>query len=183
MAAEGSAAAPGGKRPAVFLDRDGVLNEDRAYVHRTQDFSWLPGAIDAVKYLNDHGYYVFVVTNQSGVARGFYTEEDVHRLFEHVRAELGKHGARIDDYRYCPYHIDGTIERYRQASDWRKPAPGMILDLLAHWDVDRARSFLVGDQDSDMAAAKAAGIAGFQFTGGNLLEFIRAAEVHVTGQA
>jgi HAD superfamily hydrolase (TIGR01662 family) len=153
MAAEGSAAAPSGKRPAVFLDRDGVLNEDRAYVHRLEDFVWLPGAIDAVKYLNDRGTLVFVATNQSGVARGFYAEE--------------------------PYHVDGTIERYRRASDWRKPAPGMILDLMAQWDVDRARSFLVGDQDSDMAAAKAAGIAGFQFTGGNLLEFIRAAEARV----
>ena len=76
------------KRPAVFLDRDGVLNEDREYVHRAEDFSWMPGAIDAVKYLNTRGYYVFVVSNQSGVARGYYSEDDVHRLFDHVRAEL-----------------------------------------------------------------------------------------------
>jgi D-glycero-D-manno-heptose 1,7-bisphosphate phosphatase len=165
-----------GKRPAVFLDRDGVLNEDRDYVHLPADFVWLPGAIEAVKYLNTRGYYVFVVTNQSGVARGFYTEDDVHGLFRHMRAELARHGASIDGYRYCPYHRDGTVERYRKVSDWRKPKPGMILDLMAHFDIDPARSFLVGDQAIDMEAAAAAGIAGFKYGGGNLLDFVRTSE-------
>jgi D-glycero-D-manno-heptose 1,7-bisphosphate phosphatase len=170
------------KRPAVFFDRDGVLNEDRAYVHRPDDFVWLPGAIEAVKYLNDRGTYVFVVTNQSGVARGFYTEEDVRRLFEHIRAELARHSAWIDDYRYCPFHTEGKVERYRKASDWRKPAPGMILDLMKHWDIDRDRSFLVGDQAIDMQAAQAAGITGLQFQGGNLLDFVRPAHARISGE-
>jgi D-glycero-D-manno-heptose 1,7-bisphosphate phosphatase len=164
------------KRPAVFFDRDGVLNEDRDYVHLPKDFSWMPGAIDAVKYLNNRAYYVFVVSNQSGVARGYYSEDDVRRLFDHLRTELGRHGASIDDYRYCPYHPDGTVARYKKTSDWRKPKPGMILDLMQHWDIDAAKSFLIGDQPTDVEAAQAAGIAGFQFKGGNLLEFVQAIE-------
>ncbi len=161
-------------RPAVFFDRDGVLIEDREYIYRPEDLHWVPGAIEAIRYLNQHDYRVFVVTNQSGVARGYYTEADVEKFFAHMRDEIQSYGAKIDDYRYCPDHPDAAVARYRKASDWRKPEPGMILDLLKHWNIDRANSFLIGDKPSDVAAANAAGIDGYRFEGGNLSAFVRA---------
>ena len=115
------ATAAGRARPAIFLDRDGVLNVDRGYVHRIEDFAWLPGAIDAIKIANDRDWLVFVVTNQSGVARGLYDEERVRFLHDHMQQELRRHGAHIDDFRYCPYHPEATVAKYAQASTWRKP--------------------------------------------------------------
>jgi D-glycero-D-manno-heptose 1,7-bisphosphate phosphatase len=163
-----------GARPAVFFDRDGVLIEDREYVFRPEDLHWIPGAVDAIRFLNQNNFLVFVVSNQSGVARGYYGEPEVEKFFAHMQRELSAQDARIDDYRYCPDHPDGTIERYRKASAWRKPEPGMILDLLDHWDVDRAGSFLIGDKPSDIDAAHAAGLEGYLFEGGDLSAFLRA---------
>jgi D-glycero-D-manno-heptose 1,7-bisphosphate phosphatase len=159
------------RRPAVFLDRDGVLNQDRGYVHRREQFIWIPGAQTAIKLLNDRGFYVFVVTNQAGVAHGYYKETDVHALHEWVQSELQEAGAKIDGWRHCIFHPEAGIEKFRKAHDWRKPKPGMILDLMTHWPVDPARSFLIGDKDTDIEAASAAGIAGHLFPGGNLLYF------------
>jgi len=160
------------KRPAAFLDRDGVLNEDTGYVHRADQVRWIPGAHKAIRWLNDAGYLVFLVTNQAGVARGIYEEEQVHGLHEWMGRELREHGAHIDGIEYCPYHPDGAVERYRRASDFRKPGPGMINKLLTDWPVDVARSFLIGDQESDLRAAEAAGIRGHLFAGGNLYDFV-----------
>lgn len=160
-------------RPAVFFDRDGVLNSDKGYLYRAEDFEWMPGAAEAVRYLNGRGYLVFVVTNQSGVARGYYSEEDVVRLHGWMNAELAKFGAHIDAFYYCPHLPDGSVEAYRCACECRKPLPGLILQAFGEWNVDKDRSFLVGDRLSDVQAAEAAGISGFTFPGGNLYDFIK----------
>ena len=161
------------RRPAVFFDRDGVLNHEVGYLFESSKLVWIDGAREAVKAVNDLGYFAFVVTNQSGVARGFYEEVHIQQLHDWMAAELGKVGAHIDAFEYCPFHPEGTVERYRQASHRRKPAPGMINDLLARFPVDVERSFLVGDQPTDLEAARAAGLKGYQFSGPNLELFLR----------
>jgi histidinol-phosphate phosphatase family protein len=159
-------------RPALFLDRDGVLNHDDHYVGSSDRLRWMEGAVDAVRLANSLGVYVFVVTNQAGVAKGHYGEAEVQALHDWMAAELRRNGAAIDDWRYCPHHPDATEPAYRQLHPWRKPAPGMLNDLMAHWPVQRERSLLVGDQPTDLAAAEAAGIAAVRFGGGNLHDFL-----------
>ena len=159
------------RRRAVFFDRDGVLNVDHGYVGSISRFEWKAGAREAVKLVNDRGWFAFVVTNQAGVAHGYYGEAAVAALHDHMQRELMPMGAHIDDFRYCPYHPEAKIAGYARTSSWRKPAPGMILDLVKHWQVDLAGSFLIGDKDTDLAAAAAAGIGGSRFTAGRLDTF------------
>jgi D,D-heptose 1,7-bisphosphate phosphatase len=161
------------QRPAAFLDRDGVLNVDRGYVHQSRQLTWIPGAVAAVKWLNDRGFYVFVITNQAGVARGYFGEGDVRRFHAHLVDELRGAGASIDDFRFCPHHPEAAVTHYRTACHWRKPQPGMILDLMRHWPVIVHRSFVIGDRSSDIQAAAAAGIRGYLFTPGNLLDLVQ----------
>lgn len=160
------------RRPALFLDRDGVLNHDHGYVGTPDRFDWVDGARETIRAFNDAGWFVFVITNQAGVARGFYSEAHVEELTRWIGAELRRGGAHLDDLRYCPHHPDGVVERYRMAHPWRKPRPGMILDLMAHWPIDRERSFLVGDQETDVMAGEAAGLRAYLFPGGNLIDFM-----------
>lgn len=163
------AAAPA--RPALFLDRDGVINVDRNYVFRIEDFEWVEGAVETIKAFNARGWWVFVVTNQSGIARGYYSEDQMQDLHVWLGEQLEARGARIDRIYHCPYHEDGTVERYRRDSFDRKPKPGMLLQAMTDFPVIRESSFMIGDKQADLEAAKAASIRGFLFTGGNLASF------------
>ena len=145
-------------RRAAFIDRDGVLNEERAFVHRIEDFVFLPGAIEALRALEHAGYRRVVVTNQSGIARGLYTEADYQRLTDQVRERLRGEGVTLDAIEYCPHLADAPLAQYRRACECRKPAPGMLLKAIRALDLDPAGSFLVGDRLTDVQAGRAAGI-------------------------
>jgi D,D-heptose 1,7-bisphosphate phosphatase len=161
------------QRRALFLDRDGVINVDRGWVGTREQFAFVPGARRAIREAVDLGWHVFVVTNQSGIARGLYDEAQFAALCEWMVDEIRSAGGTIDDLRYCPFHPEAPLPAYRQSSDWRKPAPGMLRNLLACWQLDPARCIMIGDQPSDLAAATAAGMPAHLFRGGDLAEFVR----------
>src|SRR5262245_10412685 len=153
-------------RPAAFLDRDGVLNADTCHLNRPGDLAWLDGAREAVRRLNEAGYLVIVVANQSGVARGYYSEQDISQFHARMQVELAEAGARIDAFYTCPFHPEAIVPRYAHPDHPdRKPNPGMIMRALREWPIDRAGSFLVGDRSSDLEAARRAGIPGYLFDG------------------
>jgi D-glycero-D-manno-heptose 1,7-bisphosphate phosphatase len=153
-------------RPAVFLDRDGVLNQDLGWVGSKERFHWRENAISTVRMINDAGAHALVVTNQAGVAKGYYSEQDVQSLHHWMEDILLEQGATIDDWRSCPHHPDATLEKYRRTCNHRKPEPGMILDLARRWSVNMNSSFMIGDKDSDAEAARRADIPCYLITTG-----------------
>jgi D-glycero-D-manno-heptose 1,7-bisphosphate phosphatase len=136
---------------AAFLDRDGVINEDFGYVGSIDRFEFKEGIFELLKLLQDLGYELFIVTNQSGIARGYYSESDFLKLMDWVKEKLKKEKIKIKDIAFCPHHPDITGE-----CECRKPKPGMILDLAKRYSIDLKNSIMIGDSDSDMEACKKA---------------------------
>jgi len=143
---------------AAFLDRDGVINVDHGYVYRPEDVTFIDGVFEACRHLQLLGYRLIVVTNQSGIARGYFTEADFHALCDWMRARFQEQGVTLDAIYFCPHHPDKGLGEYRQQCDCRKPAPGMLLQAIREHGIDPARSLMLGDKAADMQAAAGAGI-------------------------
>ncbi|MFH1332874.1 MAG: HAD family hydrolase [archaeon] len=146
-------------RRSVFLDRDGTINVDRGYVCKVKDFKFLPGAVRALKGLYDNDFDLFVVTNQSGIDRGFYTLEDMHIVHKHMREELSMCCIELKDIVYCPHNPSG------KKCNCRKPKTGMLDFLIEKYDIDVLRSYLVGDKDGDVEAGKKVGVTTIRIGG------------------
>lgn len=142
---------------AVFLDRDGVINAEKGYVHRIEEFEILPGVPQAIGLLKDAGFLVIVVTNQSGVARGYYSLETVHSLHRHLDTELAAFGTHVDAYYVCPHHPEHGIGDLKVACTCRKPMPGMLEQAAVDFGIDLSASYMIGDKSTDVAAGLAAG--------------------------
>ena len=158
---------------AVFFDRDGTLNVDVHYLHRPEDFIWIKDAKKAIKYVKDRGYLAILVTNQSGVARGFYPESDVVAVYDWMNQELSKIGTKIDDLYYCPHHPNGKIAAYSKVCDCRKPSPLLVNNACQKYNIAKNKSYFVGDTVTDMQCAKNAGIIGIKYENGSLYDLIK----------
>jgi len=146
-------------RPALFLDRDGVINVDRAYVSKQEDFEFVDGIFELCRTAKQLGYLIFVVTNQAGIARGYYTKQDFLKLSDWMCGVFSAQGVVIDKVYFCPSHPEYGVGEYKVDSPYRKPGPGMILQAVEEFGVDLARSVLVGDKETDIQAGIAAGVA------------------------
>ncbi len=160
-------------RPALFLDRDGVINIDHGHVGTLDRWEWIDGALEAIRLATRSGRHVFIVTNQSGVARGLYDEAAVRGLMAWVAEQARQVGGTVDDFRFCPHHPETGAAPYRVVCDCRKPAPGMLRDLIRAWNVDPSRCLMIGDKNTDIDAARGAGIPARLFPGGRLDSFLQ----------
>lgn len=155
------------KRKVAFIDRDGVLNrDDHGYFHKVSEFQWIEDAPAAIRFLNDNNYYVFCITNQSGIGRGYYTQDDYKAVRSHMEELLFKEGAHIDGFYHCPHTPDDGCE-------CRKPRIGLLDRAFSEWAIDRNDSFMIGDKQSDIDAAQNAQLPGFLYKEGSLLTFVK----------
>lgn len=143
---------------AAFIDRDGVINLDKGYTYKVKDLSVYNDAYDGLKELQKHGFKLFIITNQSGIARGFYNINQFKRFMDALIINLASKGVYIDDYFYCPHHIDGTVKEFSIKCDCRKPSPGLIHQAMKKYSIDLERSILIGDKNTDIEAGLSAGI-------------------------
>ena len=146
-------------RRAAFIDRDGVINEELDYVHRVEDFHILPGVVDGLRLLAESGFALVVVTNQAGIAKGYYTEQDFQHLTAHMRTAFKAQGVELAAVYHCAHHPDGVVPGLSGPCDCRKPQPGMLFQAARDLGLDLARSVMVGDKPSDTQAGRAAGVA------------------------
>lgn len=145
-------------KKAAFLDRDGVINIDHAYVHTPEEFTFIDGVFDACLKLQNAGYLLIIATNQSGIGRGYYSEKEFELLCDWMKGEFRQHGIEINDIFFCPHHPEKALEAYRCECNCRKPKPGMLIAAQQKWDIDMNSSLMVGDKPADMQAALAAGV-------------------------
>jgi len=160
----------------AFLDRDGVINSSKingGYIGKIKNFKWLKGSKTAIKYLRSLNYKIIIVTNQSGIARGYFSLKDLYKINRHITDELKKIGTKVDKIYFCPYHKDGIIKKYKKNSSLRKPKIGMFLKASKLWNIDKKKSFMIGDQQTDMEFARRAKIKGYLFLQNNLFKFVK----------
>lgn len=157
----------------LFLDRDGVINIDNSYVYKIEEFEWMPEIFAALNLAKEAGYEFVIVTNQSGVARGYFTEEDLLKLKAYIEKAFSDNGLSLLGYYYCP-HLDGApIEKYNKVCNCRKPKPGMLIQAMEDIAIDKEHSFLIGDSKRDVEAAEAVDIRGYLYEGNSILEFMQ----------
>lgn len=160
----------------AFLDRDGVINKsnfNNGYIGKIENFKLISGVIKSIKYLKSLKYKVVIVSNQSGIARGYFKISEVYKLHKYMQSLLEKKNTRIDKILFCPFHKDGIVKKYKKNSKLRKPNIGMFQIINKKWKVDKKKSFMIGDQKTDMKFAKNSGIKGFLFKKKNLYNFIK----------
>ena len=162
-------------KKAIFFDRDGVLNEINKgeYIVNKNQYKWNKGAKEIIKFFNDNNYYVFIISNQAGIGKGFIKIKDYLGIEKKIKEDLLKIGAHIDKIYFCPYHESAIIKKYRRKSFFRKPNPGMILKSLKEFPVIKKGSYFIGDNQTDKMAAKKAGIKFLMFKKKNLFNFIK----------
>ncbi len=170
------------KNKAVFLDRDGVINEDFGYVHKIENFHIYPEVFPALRKLQEAGYKLLIVTNQSGIAVGYYTEEDFLKLTDYMLNVFKKEGIHIDKVYYCPHHPEGVIPELSFKCDCRKPESGMIKQGIKEFNIDPSASFLIGDKENDIKAAHKEGIKAALVKTGQGMKYVNNTEADFVGE-
>lgn len=148
----------------VFLDRDGTINVDKHYLYKPEEFELLPGVVDGLKRLQEFGYMLIIITNQSGIARGYYTEQEFHILNQYMKELLEQHGIHITDVLYCPHLPSAKVEKYRMTCCCRKPKLGLFFEAIRKWDIDLNKSWAIGDKERDVTICEETSCRGIILT-------------------